>query len=693
MRLRRPVDIWHKPALSAVVALAIPDLALYAAGRLDLVLYTSAGAMCALYAHGLPYAARARTLLWVVLGMVASLGVALTAASLTGSAALLVVLASLIAAAHKVVCDATRIGPPGNLILTFVSATAFFVPQRLEQVPLHLTLALGGGVLAWLVCMAPALVRPQGPERIATARALEAAAALLRTESAAGGGTTAGGTAAGAEGAVAGDRALAGDGTAAGEGAAMNEGAVAGAGTAASAEAAAVGAAPAQARHAAAAAVNAAWHTVFLVPAARAPEKAAARAGLERLLVRAEAALGDPGGSEADAPLPAGAVGGAVGSSGGAAGDASRDAAGVGWAAAGVTGRAAATMEDTEDEASRPWAERGVEAERLEAWACDLRRGRPLPDVALSTAQAEELRGIEAETRAGADAWAHRAVGSEAGDAGAGGTGGPRRPAPGRPRGIRAVLARLAPGSPLLPIGARVAVGCALAGWASMAVGVGHPYWAVVTAASIYQANTTLSWQRAVQRTLGNLLGLVLFTALLPLIHTGQLAMIVLALVCQLGAEACITRNYWLASVCVTPMALLLTQFGSRQPATTLIADRWIDTVVGAGVGLLCCIVVTNRRAADRIDIALERVAEAEAAAFRLLATGPAAGSDDARETGWARDRLVGALVELREAVEVAAGEWWQRALPEERIALAEQRGHRALAGLVRRLSTPALAA
>ncbi|MFG2830244.1 FUSC family protein [Streptomyces sp. NPDC048434] len=567
MRLRRPVDIWHKPALSAVAALAIPDLALCAVGRLDLILYTSAGAMCALYAHGLPYAARARTLSWVVLGMVAGLGIALTAASLTTSTALLVVFASLMAAVHKMVCDATRIGPPGNLILTFIAASAFFVPQRLGEVPLHMALALGAGGLAWLVCMAPALRRPQGPERIAVARALEAAVALLRTDPGSAGVEPAGMEPPGME--------------------------------------------PpdvAHARHTAAAAVNVAWHTLFLVTA-RTPARAAAQAGLERLLVRAESVLGHDARSAA------------------------------------------------------------AEAERLGAWARELRSGRPLPRVVLSAAQAEELVGVADEARE------------------------PRRPAPGRPRGARAVLARLAPGSPLLPIGARVAVGCVLAGWGSMAVGVGHPYWAVVTAASIYQANTTLSWQRALQRTLGNLLGLLLCTALLPLMHLGELAMIALALAFQFGAEACITRNYWLGSVCVTPMALLLTEFGNRLPAGTLIADRWIDTVMGAAVGLACCVLVTNRRAADRIEVALGRVAAAEASALRLLAAGTAPGADGARETGWARDRLAGGLVELREAVEVAAGEWWQRALPEERIAHAEQQGHRALAGLVRQLSAPVPAA
>ncbi|MEV0368946.1 FUSC family protein [Streptomyces sp. NPDC050636] len=587
VRLRHPVDIWHKPALSAVVTLAIPDLTLLAVGRLDLILYTSAGAMCALYAHGRPYAARARTLPWVVLGMVAGLGVALTAASLTASAALLVMLASLVAAIHKMACDATRIGPPGNLILTFVAASAFFVPQRLGQVPGHLALALGTGVLAWLVCMAPALVRPQGPERIATARALEAAAGLLRTEPGNGGTGPVG---------VPGVARVAG---------------VAGV---------------THTRHAAAAAVNAAWHTLFLVPA-RTPAKAAAHAGLERLLVRAESALGGTG-------TALGAV---------------------------------------------------AEAEQLRGWAHDLRRGRPLPKVGAESAGTTVESGGTTTDSAGTQG-AVEVRGTD-------GASGLRRPAPERPRGLRAVLARLTPGSPLLPIGARVAAGCVLAGWASMAVGVGHPYWAVVTAASIYQANTTLSWQRALQRTLGNLLGLLLFTALLPLIHTGHLTMIALALAFQLGAEAWITRNYWLGSVCVTPMALLLTEFGGHLPATTLVADRWIDTVMGAAVGLACCVLVTNRRATARIEIALERVADAEAAAYRLLAAGPVPGSGDAKETGWARDRLACCLVELREAVDVAVGEWWQRALPEERIARAERQGHRALAGLVRRLSTPAPAA
>ncbi len=49
---------------------------------------------------------------------------------------------------------------------------------------------------------------------------------------------------------------------------------------------------------------------------------------------------------------------------------------------------------------------------------------------------------------------------------------------------------------PLAPIALRTALGCALAGYASLALGVGRPDRALVTAASLYQANVTLTWSR-----------------------------------------------------------------------------------------------------------------------------------------------------------------------------------------------------
>ncbi|WP_374223032.1 hypothetical protein [Streptomyces sp. MBT65] len=98
-------------------------------------------------------------------------------------------------------------------------------------------------------------------------------------------------------------------------------------------------------------------------------------------------------------------------------------------------------------------------------------------------------------------------------------------------------------------------------------------------------------------------------------------------------------------------------------------------------MGLLAAAVVTNRRATDRIEEALSAVERARARAARLLAEStPARGTLES-----AHRALAAALVELRATVDAASGEWWQRALPQERVVLAEQSGHRTLAATVRR--------
>lgn len=135
LRLGRPSDIWFKPALSVLAAVAPPNLILLALGRLDLAMYTMAGSLCALYAHNRPYPARAKVLAWVVLGMTGGLAVALLTASLTTDAVALVTVGALLAAAQKVLCDATRLGPPGNVVLTFISSAALFVPQTPGRCP------------------------------------------------------------------------------------------------------------------------------------------------------------------------------------------------------------------------------------------------------------------------------------------------------------------------------------------------------------------------------------------------------------------------------------------------------------------------------------------------------------------------------------------------------------------------------
>jgi len=515
LRLGKPSDIWFKPALSVVAAVAPPNLTLLALGRLDLAGYTLAGSLCALYAHNRPYAARARALAWVVLGMVGGLAVALVTASLTTNAVVLVTVGALLAAVQKALCDATRIGPPANVIPTFISSATLFVPQTLGQVPGHVALALAAGAWSWIVGMAPGLLRPHGPERRATAHALNATAAFAETRTPA-------------------------------------------------------------ARAGGAGAVHAAWQSLLFTGARSAPRRA-----LERLVVRAEVALAAPA--------------------------------------------------DTDPE-------------RLRAWAHALRGTGPVPQPDDLGEAADDLLGVDAELDS------------------------PPRP----------LHRRL---GPLAPLALRTALGCALAGYVSLALGIGRPYWALVTAAALYQVNVTLTWRRGVQRVVGNLVGVLVFAAITPLVHLSQLALVLCVPALGFGAEALMSRNYWLGSICVTPMALLVTEFGHYQEPGALMADRALDTLVGALVGFVAAIAVTNRRAGDHIEHALGAVERAREHAATVVATErPEAGALEA-----ARRTLAAAVVDLRAAADAAAGEWWLGALPEERILRAEQAGHRTLAATVRR--------
>ncbi|WP_327112495.1 FUSC family protein [Streptomyces sp. NBC_01341] len=529
LRLNRPAEIWYKPALSVVIASAVPNLVLYSLGRLDLVMYTMAGSLCALYGHHLPYARRAHTVVRVVLGMAAGLAVSLVAGSLISSTAVLIAVGALLAAVQKTFCDATRIGPPGNVIFAFVTSAALFAPQETGRVPGHLALMLAAGAFAWLVTAGPALWHREGPERLATARALDAAAAYA-----------------------------AAPGT--------------------------------RTRHAAAAAVQGAWQALL---AAGRPTPV--RQALERLVVHAERALAAPPADDA-----------------------------------------------------RP--------DELRRWAKATRGRGPVPEPPAASGTVEQLFGADAE-RAG------------------------QRMRRGRREARQRLWRALAPGSPVLPVAFRTLVGCALAGYASWALGVGHPYWAIVTAASVYQPNLSLSWSRGLQRTVGNLLGVLVFAAVIPLARISPLVLVLCVLSFNFAAEALITRNYWLGSVAVTPMALLVLEFGGSAPAGGLVADRVLDTVVGVVAGLSAAVAVTNRRAAGRVEKALAAAEEARLGAERTVAD-PSAG---APALATARRELTSALVELRDARDVASGEWWQRALPEEELLAAEQAGHRTLAATAQR--------
>ena len=152
-------------------------------------------------------------------------------------------------------------------------------------------------------------------------------------------------------------------------------------------------------------------------------------------------------------------------------------------------------------------------------------------------------------------------------------------------------------------LGYLVAAGLAgsVATWAGQRLGFGHNYWAMVAAVVPLVGHTTRHRvRRGVQRIIGTVLGLVLMAGILLLVLEPWQTVLVMAL-CQFGAEMFIIRQYLLAQVFVTPLALISTLLVVPASPFFLLRDRIIETMIGAAVGIAVVLAPGLWRHARRI--------------------------------------------------------------------------------------------
>ncbi|MGW0043672.1 FUSC family protein [Rhodococcus sp. NPDC003348] len=153
---------------------------------------------------------------------------------------------------------------------------------------------------------------------------------------------------------------------------------------------------------------------------------------------------------------------------------------------------------------------------------------------------------------------------------------------------VRYRLARAAhPRGRSVTVVARLLVACPAAGAIAVVLGVGRPDWAVITAAMILHQgpDRILGTYRAAHRFVGTVLGLGLLAGLSLFDLRGAALVVVLALT-MAGIEAFLVRNYGLAMVFITPLAMILGVLGTPGDLGLVSRDRFLETVVGVVVAL-----------------------------------------------------------------------------------------------------------
>lgn len=199
-------------------------------------------------------------------------------------------------------------------------------------------------------------------------------------------------------------------------------------------------------------------------------------------------------------------------------------------------------------------------------------------------------------------------------------------------------------------------VGLAVSGGLAIgfAVGLSHPEWVAVSAASVLQAATASAVRtRGLQRALGTAVGVVLAGALLALDPT-EGAKIAGIIVLQLVAQLLMVGSYGIAVVALNAMVLLVFSMMGVAPVDGLLDARVIDTFVGCAVATVLVALIPPRERGERLAAAqagtLRRSAEV---LTRTVA--PDASPDDARPPD--RDGLRDAIRRLRAAEEAETGD------------------------------------
>lgn len=143
----------------------------------------------------------------------------------------------------------------------------------------------------------------------------------------------------------------------------------------------------------------------------------------------------------------------------------------------------------------------------------------------------------------------------------------------------------------------RYAIGILIAGGLATALGViGHPYWAMVAVVVPMAApDTSGRLLRAAQRLLGTLVGVLIAWLVLSL-GLPVPALIVFAVIMQMGAELFVGRNYGAALLFVTPLALAMVQLAHPLPIPELVRDRALETLLGVVVAVVITLLTHERK-------------------------------------------------------------------------------------------------
>lgn len=161
-----------------------------------------------------------------------------------------------------------------------------------------------------------------------------------------------------------------------------------------------------------------------------------------------------------------------------------------------------------------------------------------------------------------------------------------------------------------------------------------HSVWLPITTAAVLQGtNVSQVTRRALQRSIGTLIG-VAFAGLLTLHQPNVSGLVLVVMALQFASQMVIARNYAVGVVLITPVALLLSLMATPgTPPSTLVVARLLDTVLGALVAFAATFGLFRRASSRELPVVLADAISATGVLLeRVYAPQTGDGIHDARQ-------------------------------------------------------------
>lgn len=180
-----------------------------------------------------------------------------------------------------------------------------------------------------------------------------------------------------------------------------------------------------------------------------------------------------------------------------------------------------------------------------------------------------------------------------------------------------------------------------------------RPYWITLSCAAVMCGSTIMAtFHRAIQRSVGTMIGIALAIIILSFKPEGF--MIVVVNMCLTGLiELAISKNYALAAIFITPNSILIAENSTKIYDIGYFATaRITDIVVGSAIGLIGTYIIGRKSASSRLPDLMAKLLRSHSRALVFLAS-----NNYKNDTSHIKEKMEIDFINFKMAYNTALGE------------------------------------